>query len=436
MLVVRRSGYNFFIVIIVFIVVFGLLGIGYKLYTSNQVNVRVSKVSVAKVQDYIDVDVSIKSQKHKEYYGNQLRVKKLFVQRGDYVEKGQKLISFDNNDILSQYAQAQIQLENVVLQKNQMIANSESFKRQKNSLQEEINILKEAQEDQDGFIPELEDYHESNSRSHSNNNTYEMEYDNEMDKLFKENEEFRKFLLELEIQRDAIPQISDEQIKLLDNYIILAQNNLKNIEEKLAMYDDLKADFNGVVTNININEGSYSQPGSTIIVIQDIQNIKGVALISKDSISKVKVGQDVMINDSMGSYNGKISELGELSYVPNNYYSLGNNIEHKDNFILGEIQILNPDDKLKIDFDLKGKILLDTQINKLKVPTSSVLNDETGSSYVFVVKDRVAYKTFVLTGEVSNGYVEILKGIDSSEYVVLNPDRKLANKSKVRVLEG
>ena len=433
---IRRSGYNFFIVIIIFIVAVGILGLGFMMYNENQIRVRVSKVNMAKVQDYIDVEVLIKSQKHKEYYGNQLRVKKLLVGRGDYVEKGQKLVSFDNNDILSQYAQAQIQLENVMLQKNQMIASSESFKRQKKNLQEEINILREVQEDKDGFIAELEESYDYGNGQYSANNLYDIDYGSEIDKLFRESEEFKRSLHELEIQRDSIPEISDEQIKLLDNYIILAENNLKNIEDKLAMYKDLEAEFNGVVTNININEGSYSQPGSTIIVIQDIQNVKGVALISKENISKVKVGQEVVINDSIGSYNGKISELGELSFIPNNYSLLGNNIEHKENFIVGEIEILNPDDKLKIDFDLKGKILLDSQINILKIPKSCILNDESGSSYVYVVKDGIAYKTYIITGEVSNGYTEIIEGIDSSEYVVLNPDRRMSNRSRVKVMEG
>lgn len=424
-MVFRRSGYKLLIVIIIFTMFVLIIGIGFKLYKGNQIRVRVSKVNVAKEQEYVDVDVVIKSKKYKEYYGNQLRVKKLFVQRGDYVEKGQTLLSFDNNDILSQYAQAQIQLENIILQKNQMISNSENFKRQKNSLQDEINTLKEAQEDKEGIISELDDVYEYANKGLSSN-LYQEEFEGEIDKLFKENEDFKKFLLELEMHRDSIPQISDEQIKLLDNYIMLAENNLKNIEEKLSMYEDVKAEFNGVVTNININEGSYTQPGSTIIIIQDLQNIKGITNISKENISKVKIGQEVIINDSIGMYNGKVSEMGELI----------SSIQPKDNSVIAEIEVTNPDEKLKVDFNLKGKILLDSQINILKIPKSCVLSDEQGGSYVYVVKEGIAYKIYIVTGKVANGYVEILGGIDSSENVILNPDERINNKSKVKIIKS
>lgn len=123
----------------------------------NEINVKVCKVQSGNVQDQIDVRVIVKSQNYKEYYGNQLRIRKLYVKHGDYVEKGKKLLSFDNNDIMSQYTQAKIQLENAVLQKNQMLITRDNFKKQRIALQEEIDRLREDQEDNESFIAELEE---------------------------------------------------------------------------------------------------------------------------------------------------------------------------------------------------------------------------------------------------------------------------------------
>ncbi len=58
---------------------------------------------------------------------------------------------------MSQYTQAKIQLENAVLQKNQMLITRDNFKKQRIALQEEIDRLREDQEDNESFIAELEE---------------------------------------------------------------------------------------------------------------------------------------------------------------------------------------------------------------------------------------------------------------------------------------
>ena len=170
---------------------------------NNRTSVKLCKVSSGSVQNQIDVKVVIKSQNYKEYYGNQLRVKKICVKHGEYVEKGQKLVAFDNNDILSQYAQAQIQLENAILQKNQMVASGENFRKQKISIQDEINRVREAQEDNESFVAELEESFEDSKISSSKRSLTITDYSDEIDKLVKEGDQFRKILIDLERQRDS-----------------------------------------------------------------------------------------------------------------------------------------------------------------------------------------------------------------------------------------
>lgn len=436
-MIIRRGSSRLFIVII--IIILGMIALFLsvrvmgKINISKGINVRLSKVHIGNIQNNLDVKVIIKSQNYKEYYGNQLRVKKICVKRGDYVEKGEVLIVFDKGDILSQQAQAQIQLENAILQKNQMIINSENFKKRKKSIQDEIDRIKNIQGDNEDFVAELEESFEDN-RVLSKNSLTISDYSNEIDKLVKEGDELKKAILELERQRDAIPEITDDQLKLLDNSIILAENNLKNIEDRLDVYRDIEADFNGVVTDININEGSYSQPGSTILVLQDVQKVKGVSLITQQNIPKVKVGQEVLINDPIGIYTGKISQISDLAISSNDYLNLGGNIDLKDNSLIAEIEILNPNDRLKIDFDLDGKILLEDVRDILKIPIECVVYDSKNLPYVFIVKDGVAYKNYVVTGEISNNYVQIVEGVNSSDYVIINPSKDLDDKSKVKVV--
>lgn len=433
----KRTNSGFFIVIIL-IIIGACTALSLKVFGrsrfNNRTSVKLCKVSSGSVQNQIDVKVVIKSQNYKEYYGNQLRVKKICVKHGEFVEKGQKLIAFDNSDILSQYAQAQIQLENAILQKNQIVASGENFRKQKISLQDEINRVKEAQEDNESFVAELEESFEDSKISSSKRSLTISDYSDEIDKLVKEGDQFRKILIDLERQRDSLPEVTDEQIKLLDNSIVLAENNLKNIQEKIETYKDIEADFNGVVTNININEGSYPQPGSVILVLQDIQNVKGITFISQQNVARVKEGQEVVINDPLGIYNGKIIGISELPITSNKYFNLSNIGEIKDNVLIGEIEILNPNDKLKIDFDLDGKIILEDTEDILKVPIECVLYDEKDMPYVYIFKEGVVYKTSVVTGKVYSGYIQIVQGVKSTDSVVITPPKNLSDKMKVKVV--
>lgn len=436
-MILRRNSSSVFVVFLGIVLSVGVLFLSSKVVKSiklkNEVSVKTCNVQSGNVQNQIDVKVFIKSQKYKEYYGNQLRVKNIFVKRGDYVEMGQKLIAFDNNDILTQQTQAQIQLENAILQKNQMIITRDNFKKQRNALQEEIDRLKENQEDNESFIAELEESFEDSKILSSKNNLTISDYSEEIDNLIREGDSLRKLVLELERQRDAIPDITDDQIKLLENSIILAENNLKNIEDKVTMYSDISADFNGVVTDININEGSYTQPGSIILILQDTQNVKGVSLISQQNISKVKIGQEVVINDPIGFYNGKITSISDLAVNSSKYFNISSD-EIKDNSLVAEIEILNPNDKLKIDFELDGKISLDNMSDILKVPIECVLYDNLNNPYVFVLKNNVVHKTNIVTGRVSNNYIEIIEGVHLNDTIVLSPNKNLADKTKVKVV--
>ena len=97
-MIVRRNNLGLFIVIIIIVLIVTGFFLTPKVFsriklkpTKSGMNVKVCKAHVGNVQNQVDVTVFIKSQNYKEYYGNNLRVQKILVKPGDYVQKGQKL---------------------------------------------------------------------------------------------------------------------------------------------------------------------------------------------------------------------------------------------------------------------------------------------------------------------------------------------------------
>ena len=91
-MILRRNSSSLFVVFLLIVLSLIVLFLSSRVVkgikVKNEINVKVCKVQSGNVQDQIDVRVIVKSQNYKEYYGNQLRIRKLYVKHGDYVEKG------------------------------------------------------------------------------------------------------------------------------------------------------------------------------------------------------------------------------------------------------------------------------------------------------------------------------------------------------------
>ncbi len=134
-------------------------------------------------------------------------------------------------------------------------------------------------------------------------------------------------------------------------------------------------------------------------------------------------------------YNGKITAISDLAVNSNNYLNIINE-DMRDNYLVADIEILNPNDKLKVDFDLNGKINLDNTMDILRIPIECILYDESNTPYVFIVKNNIACKNIIYPGKVSNNYIEIVGGITLNDSVILNPPKTLSDKTKVKVVSN
>ncbi|EJP6474043.1 efflux RND transporter periplasmic adaptor subunit [Clostridium botulinum] len=124
------------IIIIGAIVIIGLflvLGI-FKSKKSDGISVKTIKVTKGDVESYLSTTGSVVSKNRKEYYGAQGKVKKVNVKVGDKVKKGQTLLSFDMPELENAKERAQLQYENAILQKKELVA-------QKNSAPDKMNPI-------------------------------------------------------------------------------------------------------------------------------------------------------------------------------------------------------------------------------------------------------------------------------------------------------
>ena len=90
-----------------------------------------------------------------------------------------------------------------------------------------------------------------------------------------------------------------------------AAKQMKNEVESQFAYVNLRAPFNGVVTNKFIETGDMANPGAPIISVEGPGNFEVTASVPESEISKIKSGTEVhvLVKSSDKTLNGTVTEV-------------------------------------------------------------------------------------------------------------------------------
>ena len=100
------------------------------------------------------------------------------------------------------------------------------------------------------------------------------------------------------------------------------------------------------------------------------------------------------------------------------------------------VEAPNPDGRLRPGSSVSLEMVARTLSDAVVVPASAVLKSPKGASTVMVIKDGKALQTEVETGVRDSGLVQITKGLDGSETVIVGGSYGLPDKTRVKVAES
>jgi HlyD family secretion protein len=348
--------------------------------------VKTASVIKGDLKSYLSTNAVIQSKNTKDYIGAaQLTVKSVNVKVGDKVKKGQVMLNYDLYDLNSNLAQAQLQYSNAVLQKKELID-------QKKQVEDTIANL-------DIEIKQMEA---------SKNPTDKVQ------------------LQTLKQQRESIQPISDEKVALMANSVSLAKIALDSAASKLEKYKEgIVADFDGVVTQLNAVEQSTLNPAQPAIVIQQLNNLKAVVSLGKYDAAKVKLGQEAVLKNGNKQYQGVVSFINPAA--ESTVSAAG-----QDTSLEAEIDIINKNPDLKVDFGVNVDILLGSSKNVLTIPVECIKYDKDGNSSVFTLVDGKAKQVSVNLGLQSDTEAEVVSGLSLGDSVILNPSISIKEGTAVK----
>ncbi len=216
---------------------------------------------------------------------------------------------------------------------------------------------------------------------------------------------------------DAQKVQAENAVRINELNLEQAQNTVKKIEEKIASFKTGEvSDFTGYITNIYAPTGTTVQKGMAVVDVTKVEAENLIVTINVDqkNIASVEIGQKVEIKSTgIGDevVQGTVSKIMPTATVT----QTANGNESKTGV---EITLDGDIKGLKAGFIVDCDIIVEVKTNATFVPILSILNDEEGKNYVYVINsESKAERRYVTIGTISGTDVEV-DNVEVGEKVV------------------
>jgi len=323
-------------------------------------------------------------------------VKKLYVDAGDRVKRGQILAELDKEEIEAHVAQAKAQAEAAEASLRGTEADMERAKVDAEGV--DVPTLKRAYERAQGMAKEgvvsasaLDDAQ-------------------------------RNYELALNKQNFAKAQLLVLRAKIGQAQAQVAQDraNLKQLEEQYS-YTTVTSPIDGIILSRDVEVGDagssilvLGSSATLIMTLGDTSEVYVKGKVDESDIGKVYLGQPARIKVESfkdKSFNGKVTKISPMGV-------------EKDNVTTFEVRVSinNPGGELKAAMTANAEIILEEHKNVLQIPEGAILYDKDKKASVEVPdpKGKEGKNKVAVNIGISNGAkTEVLGGLKEGDQVVL-----------------
>ncbi len=173
---------------------------------------------------------------------------------------------------------------------------------------------------------------------------------------------------------------------------------------------NVTAPFDGTVYFLPLREGAFVNTGEMLLQLADLHKMQVRAFIDEPEIGRLQKGQVVKIG--WDAIPGRAWQ-GEVTAIPTTVISRGTRV-------VGEITCLvdNSDLKLLPNVNVSVTVVTSSRQNALAVPREAVREDD-NKYYVFVVDGNHLHKQQVETGVANLTHIEVTKGLSDKQTIAI-----------------
>lgn len=397
------------------ILTFSLIFVFIKL-KNTAVSVEFTVTERGNITDYIEENSIVRLEMETEVYASSGgKVIAVMAGIGDSVNKGDTLVKLDEKDLTAD-------LKRLELQKVAALTRRDEAK--KDLSESELRRFEAEERSAKVALDEAKRLAEKNEILYDAGGISKSAYESAVAALraAEANYDIVKHTVDL-----ALQDITPERVELLDIEIKEIQTQ---IDLLLTKHKDLiiRAPVEGIITEKDVETGSIIQPGKKIFQIGDMAEVFLECDILMEDIKDVDIGSNVIIeNKDLGlqGIKGTVRKVYPKAF--NKISELG--IEQKR--IKTEIDFAEPVSKLRPGYDMNIKVITSISDNVLLIDEKAIFEYQ-GNNYVFLNDNGIARMVQIETGIESVEKVEIKKGLKEGDMVILSPEEKIKNGTKIK----
>ncbi|MBI2271946.1 MAG: efflux RND transporter periplasmic adaptor subunit [Bacteroidetes bacterium] len=206
----------------------------------------------------------------------------------------------------------------------------------------------------------------------------------------------------------------DRMISSARNKLVLfglSESQINELEEagNFTQLITIKSPDDGVITSIDITEGNYVMEGGSVLHLADYSSLWAEAQVFSEDMAKIKESMAARV---FFPNNSKLNIEGKVIFTNPEL-----NTTSKINLI--RIEIVNEKNVLKPGMQINASVLYD-EFATIALPTDAIILEEKGAT-VWLKTEKNKYKSVMVhTGIESNGYTQVLHGIEMGDIAVVS----------------
>lgn len=201
---------------------------------------------------------------------------------------------------------------------------------------------------------------------------------------------------------------------------------MKNEVQSQFAYVNLRAPFNGVVTNKFIEAGDMANPGVPLISVEGPGNFEVTASVPESEISKIKSGTEVqvIVKSTDKIIPATVTEVSTSAKNTGGQYLVKVVLENTDASILSGMYAT-------VQFPIEKKA--ETTTTTVLVPQEALVKRGQLIGIYTVSQSKTALLRWLRVGRTFGDNVEVLSGLAADENYIISSEGKLFNGAKITI---
>ncbi|MCM4150366.1 efflux RND transporter periplasmic adaptor subunit [Arenibacter sp. N53] len=199
---------------------------------------------------------------------------------------------------------------------------------------------------------------------------------------------------------------------------------MKNEVNAQFSYSNIRAPFNGVVTNKFIKVGDMANPGMPLLEVESPGDFQVLAMIPESEILHIKTDSEVLvlIKTLNESVKGKVVEVSTSAKNTGGQYMVKVMLDKSEYNLLSGMYAT-------VQFPTAKK----KNTNKVLIPLDAVVHNGQLSGVYTVSESNTALLRWLRLGRTYGDSVEVLSGLSAEEDYIISAEGKLYNGARISI---